>query len=258
MTEQVSPSRSTALFVGHPGHELRLYGWMRREKPICMVLTTGSRFGSDTARLQASSDLLTTLGGRPSELFGAVLDRDLYAAVLAGDTKPFLKWKATVVDVLIRNRPELLVIDGWQLYSVTHDLAHVIGRLAAEEASRKLSYPVQVLQYDVVPPALAGGVQSGSRARVITLSKSELADKLAAVENYPGIDLELIELREIEGEYHAITESLFLPPPLEDLTEPPREPPKYEIYGEARRSSGIYTDVIRWHHVETIIRQLIG
>ena len=109
MTEQVSPSRSTALFVGHPGHELRLYGWMRREKPICMVLTTGSRSGSDTARLQASSDLLTTLGGRPSELFGAVLDRDLYAAVLAGDTKPFLKWKATVVDVLIRNRPELLV-----------------------------------------------------------------------------------------------------------------------------------------------------
>lgn len=231
---------------------------MLREKPICMVLTSGSRSGTDTARLQASSELLASLGGRQSELFGAVLDRDLYDAVLAGDAEPFRRWKKTVVDVLVRNRPERLVIDGWQLYSVTHDLTHVIGRLAADEASHKLGYQIEVLQYEVVPSSLAGTVQAGAHASWVNLSERELADKLAAIERYPGIELELIELREIEGDDHACTETLFLPPPLEQVLRTPDEAPTYESYGEARQAQGIYRDVIRWRHVETIILELLA
>lgn len=248
---------TSALFVAHPGHELRLYGWVLREKPICMVLTTGSRSGTDKERLQASADLITAAGGKRSELFGAVLDRDLYGAVLAGNAEPFQRWKETIVEVLIRNRPKRLVIDGWQLYSVTHDLAHIIGRLAVNQASRRLGYQIDVLEYEVVPPPLAGFVQVGSRVCCVNLSEHELTKKLSAIDTYPGIELELIELRQIMGDEHACTESLFLPPPFDQLIKPPHEAPRYEAYGEGRRAQGIYNDVIRWRHVEKIINELL-
>lgn len=257
MTE-IFPASRPALFVAHPGHELRLYGWMRRTKPTCMVLTTGSRSGADKDRLQASAAILDAVGADRSELFGAILDRELYAAVLAGNAAPFLQWKEIAVEILVRNRPVRLVIDGWQLYSVTHDLTHVIGRLAAEEASHRLGYQIQVLQYDVVPPQLAGPVQSGSRVFCVELSEHELIEKHAAVDAYPDIELEVIELKEAEGEDHARTESLFLPPPLEQVIKSPDELPKYESFGEARKAAGIYGDVIRWHHVEKIIHGLLG
>jgi hypothetical protein len=249
---------STALFVAHPGHELRLHGWMSREKPICMVLTTGSRSGSDIARSQASANVISSVGGRCSELFGSVLDRDLYNFILAGDASPFQQWKDRLIETLVSNRIERLVIDGWQLYSASHDLAHVIGRLAAKEASRRLAHTIEILQYEVVPASLAGRVAIGLCADRLILSDSELASKLAAIDSYPGIEFELIELRQIEKDDHARTEVLFALPAFEHLLRTPDEIPKYESYGEARRAKGIYKDVIRWHHVETIIKQLIS
>ncbi|MGP8122501.1 MAG: hypothetical protein ACLP8B_18510 [Xanthobacteraceae bacterium] len=255
---QNSRSSRPALFVAHPGHELRLFGWMLREKPVCMVLTTGSRSGTDKTRVRASADLLTAVGGHRSELFGVVLDRDFYAAVLAGNATPFLRWKDAAVEVLVSTRPESLVIDGWQLYSVAHDLTHVVGRLAAEEASHRLGYQIRVLQYDVVPSSLGGAVRGGPCVSCVNLSERELAEKRAAIDGYPGIELEVIELRRLEGDDHARTESLFLPPPLERLLEPPDDVPKYESFGEQRRAAGIYSDVIRWRHVEKIVRDILA
>ena len=43
------------LVVAHPGHELRVYGWMMQARPVVHVLTDGSgadgesRIGSTTA-----------------------------------------------------------------------------------------------------------------------------------------------------------------------------------------------------------------
>jgi hypothetical protein len=257
MIERTPHTSSSALFVAHPGHELRLHGWMSREKPICMILTTGSRSGSDTTRLQASAEVIEAAGGRSSELFGAVLDRDLYNFILAGDAAPFRRWKATLADILVSGRVTRLVIDGWQLYSVSHDLAHVMGRLAASEASRRLGHEIELLQYDVVPALLGGPIDVSSPACCVTLSDRELTAKLAAVDSYPGIELELIELKQIEKEAHARMEGLFAPPPLDAIMRPPDAPPKYEAYGEARQAKGIYKDVIRWHHVEDIIKQMM-
>jgi len=225
MIERSSTLTGAALFVAHPGHELRLFGWIGRERPTCMTLTTGSRSGTSKARLAASTRLLAEAGATPSEPFGVVFDRDLYRAVLAGDGESFRRWKAAVSETLRKARPKRLVIDAWQLYSVSHDLAHLIGRLAAAEASGHLGEPIEVLQYDVVPPALGGDVPVTVCAETIDLTQVEWTRKRAAIECYPDIGLELMEIRQIEGENRSRTESLFRLPALEQLLTPPREPP---------------------------------
>lgn len=80
---------------------------------------------------------------------------------------------------------------------------------------------------------------------------------MSAIEGYPDIELELMEIKSVEPENHVRHECFFSPPPIEKLTSAPSVKPKYEVYGEARLAQGTYQNVIRWAHVEKIIRELI-
>ncbi|HWT08976.1 MAG TPA: hypothetical protein VN329_07410, partial [Roseomonas sp.] len=76
------------LIVAHPGHELRLFAWMERERPLLCILTDGS--GSIApARTQYSDALARGCGALRGPVFGAMSDRDWYAAILSGDAAPF-------------------------------------------------------------------------------------------------------------------------------------------------------------------------
>src|SRR5437870_2515927 len=46
-----------ALVIGHPGHELGIWGWMNKVHPIVAVLTDGSGREQNPFRLQLSLDL---------------------------------------------------------------------------------------------------------------------------------------------------------------------------------------------------------
>jgi hypothetical protein len=245
----------TALLLAHPGHELRLHGLIARTKPFCMVLMTGSRSGESQSRSFASARVLAGLGCSTS--FGAVLDRDFYKIVLQGDIAPFVRWIETIARNLVANRIDRLIIDGWQLYSVSHDLTHVIGRLAAQQASRLLGRNIEVFHFEVVPGPLAG-IADGAPAAEILLSDAELDAKLRAIENYPEIEAELEAFRQIKMQEAARVESIFRPPGLEEIIRAPSAPPKYEFYGEQRQAQGIYRDVIRWRHVEGILRGIVS
>jgi hypothetical protein len=246
----------TALLLAHPGHELRLHGLIARTKPFCMILMTGSRSGDSQSRRFASARVLEGLGCSTS--FGAVLDRDFYKIVLQGDIAPFVQWIETIARDLVANRIDRLLVDGWQLYSVSHDLTHVMGRLAAQQASRLLGRSIEVFHFEVMPGALAGIAEVGAPAAEILLSDAELDAKLRAIENYPEIAAELEAFRQIKMEEAARVESIFRPPGLEEIIRPPSAPPKYEFYGEQRQAQGIYRDVIRWHHVEEILRGIVS
>ncbi|HEX8245140.1 MAG TPA: hypothetical protein VF541_16635, partial [Longimicrobium sp.] len=51
------PAGTPALVVAHPGHELRVYGWMERARPLVFVLTDGSGSGSE-GRLESTTGVL--------------------------------------------------------------------------------------------------------------------------------------------------------------------------------------------------------
>src|SRR4051812_17884700 len=79
----VRPSRAV-LVVGHPGHELRVYGWLADVRPVVHVVTDGS--GSDgVSRVGSTSALLDGAGACRGLIYGRMSDREIYAAILAAD-----------------------------------------------------------------------------------------------------------------------------------------------------------------------------
>jgi hypothetical protein len=221
-----------------------------------MVLLTGSRSGESQSRRFASARVLEDLGCSTS--FGAALDRDFYKLVLQGDPAPFVRWIDSIARNLVASRIDRLIVDGWQLYSVSHDLTHVMGRLAAQQASRLLGRNIEVFHFEVVLGSLAGIADVGAPAAEILLSDAELNAKLRAIENYPEVEAELEAFRQGKMQEAARVESIFRPPGLEEISRAPSAPPKYEFYGEQRQAQGIYRDVIRWHHVEEILRGIVS
>jgi hypothetical protein len=47
----------SALIIAHPGHEIRVHGWLERAKPVVYVLTDGSG-RSGQSRLASTARLL--------------------------------------------------------------------------------------------------------------------------------------------------------------------------------------------------------
>jgi len=244
------------LFVAHPGHELRVHGWVHRARPALSILTAGSRSTANSLRIAASIAATSQDGLYLDALGGQILDKDFYRLVENGDVGPFHRWVDQLAGQLAGQGARRLVVDGYQLYSITHDIAHVMGRVAAVEASKRLGWEIEVLHYPVVPFALAGSVDFGEPALAATLSDAEFQAKLAAIEIYPDIKAEFEEVVRIEGLDASRTETLFRPPQVEVLIRKPASKPAYEHFGELRVARGLYNAVLRWHHVEAILQPL--
>ena len=82
-------TRRSALVIAHPGHELRLYHWVERARPLVLVLTDGSGH-TDHSRLASTTAVLSKAGATPGSLYGRTSDRELYKAILAQNADFFL------------------------------------------------------------------------------------------------------------------------------------------------------------------------
>src|SRR4051812_28087795 len=90
---------AAGLIVAHPGHELRVYGWLVAERPRVYVLTDGSGRAS-RSRLASTTALLERAGatlGRPS---GTIADADIYEALLRGNVEPLVQLGSELADDL--------------------------------------------------------------------------------------------------------------------------------------------------------------
>jgi hypothetical protein len=238
----------SALLVAHPAHELRLHGWLARVRPEVHVLTTGSRSGEGRERIEATGRLIDALGCPRGRVFGPFVDRDLYRGLMSGDSGPFHALADDLRDALVSRRAARLVVDGWQFYSAAHDLAHLIGRAAAAEASATLGRPVEVLEFAVTPEPHTTRPDTW-RAR---LGEAAIAAKRAAALAHPGIEAETAEVLAGAGPDALAVEALRAPPALADLPPAPGQRPLYEAFGEARVKAGLYGEVLRWAHMAPV------
>ncbi len=248
---------ASLLFIAHPGHELRLFGWVEAVRPLVCVLTDGSG-GGGTARIEESRELLLAAGARIGPVFGRIPDRALYELLLRGDHAPLLGVAAELAALIARDAIGQVVGDAAEGFNPAHDVA----RLLLDAAVGMTRGKTENLEFalDRAPSGLreSGGIP-------FPLDGATFARKLAAARKYGAMAGEVEAALARHGEEAFRIEWLFRVgggtgrgsgAAAAGAVE---EPPFYESFGERRVSEGRYAGVLRRReHVDPLEAALRG
>jgi hypothetical protein len=238
--------------VGHPGHELRLFGWISEYRPRVYVLTDGSgRQG--VSRVPATARLLAGLGAEPGEICGALSDAELYAAVLRRDTALFLGLLDRLADFFARHRIDLVAGDAAEGYNPAHDLCRTLLDGAALMARPAAGPPLP--NYEVSLTEWKAGCRAvhDQRCWHFSLDDALLGRKLDAAEAYEEMKGEVQDGLRSQGREYFRVECLRQAAP----ACPRPGKPFYETWGEQRVAGGEYASVIRWQeHMRPLVEAI--
>ena len=245
------PSRS-AVFVAHPGHELRIHHWMELQRPTVLVLTDGSGRTADS-RVASTARLLKAAGAQPGPIFGRYSDRHLYDRLLARDEGFFIDIARELVGFLERAGIDLLVGDAAEGYNPSHDICHYlidagVARLRHQTGRRIARYQFLLVgRPDECPPAQT------ATAIWVRLDELALQRKLAAAQSYPELADEVARARREHGIAPFAVECLQ---PLDGVAGPETDADGtrfYETHGDRQKAAGFYAAVIRYReHLEPV------
>jgi hypothetical protein len=257
---------SAAVVVAHPGHEVRIHGWLERERPQVFILTDGSgRVGQP--RITSTSRYLQKFGLRPAPVYGRLTDLEVYAALLRRDYGLFVSLSEELAAEFVAAGVGCVVGDASEGYNTTHDVCRLLTNAAVEMARRAERREVASYDYPVVrrpdhcpAPRRAGAVW-------LHLDDEGFTRKLsAAFEFYPELAAETRDALEgrgheaavnyfkLDGDEHAATDlsglDMFRVECLRPVSpaDPPfdGEVPFYERRGESKVADGLYGQVIRY------------
>jgi hypothetical protein len=246
-----APEPAAALLLSHPGHELRVHGFVERARPLVWVVTDGSgRAG--TARTLASAAVIASVGARVGSLFGRMSDRELYAAVRSGELSPFIELAQEIADALVSEAIARLVSDAAEHQVLAHDLIAAVADAAVALAERRGR---AIAHYDFALYAApeACPPDAGTRALRIELDGEALARKRCAAERYPEIATEIAHDRMQHGD-DAFRVELLRPVdrPFDRIR--PCGSPAWQLHGEDLVHAGVYPEAIRYdRHVAPIV-----
>src|SRR5712671_4147884 len=165
------PDGRATLVIAHPGHELRVFGWMNIACPQVFVLTDGSgREGA--SRLPATSNILAQSGIEPGQIYGRFSDIEFYRAIVSRNFDLFLDLTQTLADAFLNREIDYVVSDAIEGYNPAHDVCRLVVDAAAEMASRSANRPIA--SYDTL---LARGESDYSQA-VAPVFRIDLDDDL--------------------------------------------------------------------------------
>jgi hypothetical protein len=247
-------SNSGALIIAHPGHELRVYGWIARIRPIVFVLTDGSGH-SGRSRLDSTTRILDQLGARRRSVYGRFTDKQLYAAILDNDCALLTGLIEEIAAALIADQVSLVVGDAMEGYNSGHDLCRVIANAAVKRASQRSGREIASFDFP-----LTGHPDSCSESARRNAIRLELDDqtfdrKIAAARRYRELFNDVDQAFRENGEEAFRIECLR--PVADQFIAPFDEPPFYESYGERQVAAGYYDRVLRYRqHFLPLAREL--
>ncbi|MDB5454193.1 MAG: uncharacterized protein JWO33_2771 [Caulobacteraceae bacterium] len=238
------------LVVAHPGHELRVFGWLNAARPLVQVLTDGAGRG-DVGRASASRALIEAAGGRVGGVFTAVRDGELYADLLEARSYGLVAILERLTQEAIEHRIAVLVGDAAEGYNPVHDLCRVLIDAVALLVERRSGRRVLNLSFDLTEWETP--TPRGDASVDLVLDPEAHAEKIAAARAYPGlrgdVDLALATLGEDDFRVERFWRSEGAPPPAA---------PAYEATGEARVRAGRYRRAVRYaDHVAPVAEALI-
>jgi AcrR family transcriptional regulator len=236
-----------ALVIAHPGHELRIHGWLETVHPTVFVLTDGSG-RSGHSRLNSTTQILRKAGARTGSLYGRFTDSQIYAAILRGDIESFTQVVLQLGEAFWDEEVEYVVADAAEGFNPCHDLCrYLVDTTVAWVAQKKGR---TLANYDFLLEGRPDSCSALLREQAIhlALDESGFQRKVQAVSNYP-------ELKdETQATVARFGPEVFRTECLRPVSCGPgqfllaEEPPYYERYGEQQVASGFYTEVIRYRH----------
>jgi hypothetical protein len=237
--------QSAVIVVGHPGHELRVHGWMEIARPVVCVLTDGSG-SAGAGRLESTSRVLERTGSRRGLIYGRMSDRAVYTAILEHDLDLFLGLADELCNALVTLEATSVVGDAIEGYNPSHDVCRLLINAAVRMASRALRSPIA--NYDFMLVGAPDEVPKARRNEVVCLPLDDeaLARKLESAQTYPELAGEVAAAIDRFG-VTPFQREFLRPVDLDDpLGWPAHLVPFYEQYGEKRVAEGVYDRVLRF------------
>jgi len=178
------------LVIAHPGHELRVHGWLEIAIPEVWILTDGSGRTS-RSRIDSTTRVLKAIGALPGPVYGQMSDADLYHAVLTFDHRRFKDLVDQLAAALIRDRVECIAGDGAEGYNPAHDICRLVINAAIKLVKCRTSK--QPLNYDftLVGTPSRCSEEPSSQSLWLNLDDASFARKLSAARNYPELQAEV-------------------------------------------------------------------
>lgn len=245
----------TALVVGHPGHELRLHYWLERVRPVTFVLTDGSGH-TDHSRLGSTTQVIERAGARRGSIYGALSDRELYAAILRGDHALFARLAEKLAAALQREGVTCAVGDAAEGVNPGHDVCRLLLNAAIALTARSTGRRIENMEFAVEGPPNECPPEDRAQAVFLQLDDAAHARKLAAARAYPELAAELERVFAIH-DVQAFRAECIRPVRYDfDIAGLFEHPCVYERYGEKQVAAGLYRNVIRFEHVAQIAEGL--
>ena len=236
------PGTRAALVVAHPGHELRVHGWLEVARPLTFVLTDGSGSAGE-GRLASTTRVLDRARARPGSVYGRMTDREFYAAVMDHDFPRFTALASELAAALERDRIEYVAGDAVEGFNPTHDVCHLLvgAALALVSGGRSIE------RFDFLLEGQPDGCPACDRTCALwfRLDETALARKVAAARSYAELAGEVDRTVAKVG-IDAFRVECLRPVRGAALAASPTESPYYETYGETRVAAGHYDRVIRY------------
>jgi hypothetical protein len=256
-----------AIIVAHPGHEVRIHGWLERERPQVFVLTDGAGRAGEP-RINATKEYLRKFNVPAGRIFGAFTDLEVYRLLLARDHEPFVRLSEELADALITSEVERVAGDASEGYNTAHDVARLLTNVAVELAGRSTGRAIRNYDFPIVnrPDHCPSHLRAG--ALWLHLDDASFERKLdTAFEFYPELAAEtkdalegggqdaVVKYFNLNDDPHAATDLSGLEMFRVECLRPasPDDPPFasdrafYERQGQDRVHAGFYDQVIRYH-----------
>jgi len=249
--------KKPALLAAHPGHELKVFGWIAAYKPRIYVITDGSGHGG-VSRLPSTMQLLAPLGIEVDEIFGLISDRELYQAILDMRISWFLGILDRIADSFIANRVDLVLGDALEGFNPAHDICRMLADAAATIVNRKAGRTISNYRYCLTEWDRNRREHHDEVCSHFILDDDGLRRKIEAAERYVELKDEVRNALAIRGvEYFRVECLKKVGTPF--LQWDYSGKPDYEVWGEKRVEAGKYQSVIRYHqHIAPIADAIRG
>jgi hypothetical protein len=233
------------LVVAHPGHELRVYGWLERERPEVFVLTDGSG-STGQSRVSSTAETLRRAGARPGSVFGRFSDRELYEVILEGKIEVLTGLARELADAFSERGVERVAADAIEGFNPCHDVCRLVTDTAVALARRRTGRAIDSYDFLLEGRPDACPVNGSSGVLRLELEDGALDRKLAAARAYPEMADEVERAFARHGAGAFRIECLRPADPEADIEALIAEPPYYERYGERQVAAGRYPGVLRF------------